>query len=105
MLYEPSFAEASVSRRPAGVHAGNDAVPSAVSRLDVPRSRSISQRSSVFPRIDVTTRRPSGESRGCAYGRPDAPDGCSTPAPSTQTSAFEPTSTLVDTYTSDPTAE
>src|SRR5438105_9283425 len=99
MLYEPSLADASVSRRPSGVHTGNDVLLSAVIRLDVPRVRSINHRSSVLPRSDVTTRRPSGARRGCAYGRPVAPAGCSTPARSTQTKAFEPGATLVGTYT------
>src|SRR4029453_3311093 len=105
MLYEPSLAEASVSRRPPGVQTGNDVSLSAGARLDVPRVRSINHRSSVLPRSDVTTRRPSGARRGCAYGRPDASAGCSMPARSTQTSAFEPASTLVGRYTIDPTSE
>ena len=97
MLYEPSLAEASVSRRPSGVHTGNEVLLSAVSRLEVPRARSIIHRSSVLPRSDVTTRRPSGARCGCAYGRPDAPVGCSAPERSTHTSAFDPGSVLVGT--------
>src|SRR2546429_294214 len=104
MLYEPSRAEASVSRRPSGVQTGNDVLLLVVRRLDVPRVRSISHRSSALPRIAVTRRRPSGDTRGCAYGWPDATGSCPPPERSTQTRLFDPAA-FVATYTIDPVSE
>src|SRR5262249_37338173 len=67
-LVEPSRRDANARRAPTGAHAGHMLFPPNVTRADVARSLSSTQRSESDPFLTVTaTYRPSGEMRGVEY--------------------------------------
>src|SRR5262245_48397726 len=97
MLLGAVTPELNVSLFPSRVQTGNELRLSNVIRFDRSRRRSYSQLSDAFPRSASATRCPSGESRGCRYGRPDPFVGDSFPSCPTHTSVLSAESRVAGT--------